>query len=85
MGHMFTVVAEGHSRLPEFQMIKNITVDVTLNALTELFIHYGIYDTIVSDNGATFVSEKFKKCLKIDGIVHKTTSVDKPSTNGLAE
>ena len=39
----------------------------------------------MSDNGATFVSEKFQKFLKVNGIVHKTTSVYKPSTNGLAK
>ena len=56
-----------------------------MDTLTELFSRYGICDTLVSDNGATFVSEKFQKFLKINGIVHKTTSVYEPSTNGLAE
>ena len=56
-----------------------------MDALTELFSRHGICDTFVNDNGATFVSEKFKIFLKINGIVHKTTSVYNPSTNDLAE
>ena len=52
---------------------------------TPLLNYYGICDTLVSDNGATFVSEKFQKFLKVNDIVHKTTIVYKPSINGLAE
>ena len=85
MGHMFLVVVDVHSRWPEIQMMENITTDVTMDALTELFSRYGICDTLMSDNCATFVSEKFQKFLKVNGIVHKTTRVYKPSTNGLAE
>ena len=65
--------------------MERITTDVTMDALTELFSRYGICDTLVSDNGATFVSEKLQKFLKVYGIVHKTTSVYKPSTNGVGE
>ena len=79
MGHMFLVVVNAHSRWPEIQIMENITTDVTMGALTELFSRYGICDTLVSDNGATFVSEKFQKFLNVNGIVHKTTSVYKPS------
>ena len=53
MGHMFLVLVDAHSRWSEIQ-IENITTDVTMDALTELFSRYGICDTLVSDNGATF-------------------------------
>ena len=85
MGRLFLVVVDAHSRWSEIQIMDNITTDVTMDAFTELFSRYGICYTLVSDNGATFVSEKFQKFLKINDIVHKTTSVYKPSTNGLAE
>ena len=39
----------------------------------------------MSDIGATFVSEKFQKFLKMNDIVHKTTNVHMSSTNNLAE
>ena len=79
------MVVDSHSRWPEFQIMENITTDVTMDALTELICRFGICDALVSDNGATFVSEKFQKFLKVDGILHKTINVYKPSTNGLAE
>ena len=85
MGHMFLVVVDAHSRWPEIQIMENITTDVTMDALTALSSRYAICGTLVSDNGATFDSEKFPKFLKVNGIVHKTTGVYKPSTNGLAE
>ena len=85
MGHMFLVVVDGHSRWPEIQIIKNITTDVTMGAITELFSRYAICDTLVSDNDATFVFKMFQKFLKVNGIVHKTRSIYKPFNNGLAE
>ena len=85
MGRFVLVMVDANSRWPEIQIIENITTDVTMGALTKLFSRYGIYDTLVRDNGATFVSEKIQKFFKINGIVHKTTSVYKPSTNGLVE
>ena len=39
----------------KFKILQHVTMD----ALTELFSSYGICDNLVSDNGATFVSEKF--------------------------
>ena len=41
-----------------------------MDAFNKLFSCYGICDTLGSNNGATFISEKFQ----INGIVHKTTS-----------
>ena len=78
------MVVDAHSRWPEIQIMENISTDVTMDALNELLSRYGICDTLVSENGARFVSEKFQKFLKANGIVHKTTSVYKPSTNRLA-
>ena len=85
MGHIFLVVVDAHSRWPEILKMEHITTNVTMDALTKLFSRYGICGTLVSDNNATTVSKKFQKFLKINGIVHKITSVYKPSTNGLAE
>ena len=84
-GSYVLVMVDAHSLWHEIQIMENITTDVTMDAFTELFSRYGICDTLVSDKTATFVSEKFQKFLKVNGVVHKTTSVYKPSANRLAE
>jgi len=41
--------------------------------------------TLVSDNGRTFVTAEFQNFLKINGISHKRTAPYHPATNGSAE
>ncbi|XP_018397093.1 PREDICTED: uncharacterized protein K02A2.6-like, partial [Cyphomyrmex costatus] len=42
-------------------------------------------ETLVSDNGRTFIAEEFQNFLKNNGIYHKRTAPYHPATNGLAE
>jgi hypothetical protein len=42
-------------------------------------------EVLVSDNGPQFVSSEFEKFCSLNGIVHLTSAVHKPSTNGQAE
>ena len=85
MGHVYLVVGDVHSHWPEIQIMENITTDVSMDALTELFRCYGICDSLASDNSTTFVSKTFQKFLKVNGIAHKTTNACRTSADDLAE
>ena len=50
-----------------------------------IFAQFGIPDTVVSDNGPTFVSNEFKSYLQHQGICHVTSTPYHPASNGLAE
>ncbi|GFU88032.1 uncharacterized protein K02A2.6 [Trichonephila clavipes] len=65
--------------------MKNITASFTIHHLRILFAHYGIPLTLVSDNGASFTSYKFRHFLKLNNIKHITSAPYHPATNGHAE
>ena len=50
-----------------------------------LFAQFGLPETIVSDNGPSFVSEEFATFLIQNRIKHITSAPYHPATNGLAE
>ena len=65
--------------------MSNITATSTIQRLTTLFAQFGIPDTIVSDNGPTFVSQEFREYLQRNGIHHITSAPYHRASNGLAE
>jgi len=85
MGHTFLVLIDAYTRWPEIHIMKNMSVQNTINKCTEIFATFGIPQTLVSDNGRTFIATEFQDFLKRNGIYHKRTAPYHPATNGLAE
>lgn len=85
MGHMFFVLVDAYTKWPEVHIVKDMSVQNTINKCREIFTTFGLPKTLVSDNGRTVISTEFKTFLKNNGIYHKCTAPYHPATNGLAE
>ncbi|XP_037811309.1 uncharacterized protein K02A2.6-like [Lucilia sericata] len=80
------VVVDNTSKWVEcIDMGSNTTSRAVISVLRELFARFGLPKCVVSDNGTSFVSNKFKLFLKFNGIEHITSPVGHPATNGQAE
>ncbi|XP_044573282.1 uncharacterized protein K02A2.6-like [Drosophila ananassae] len=67
---------------PYPRAVKKLTADVVLKYLEEdLFHTFGFPESIVSDNGSQFRSEKFQGMLRSHRITHTLTAVHAPQAN----
>ncbi len=78
-------VIDYHSRWPEVHFCSNVTSQVVIKFLTELFARWGIPEVLVSDNGVQFVSGEFESFLRSCDIKHIKSSLYYPQSNGLVE
>lgn len=83
--YMYLIIIDSFSKWVDVKELNNIKAESTMNALREYFSTWGIPSRIVSDNGPTFVSDKFRSFLKNNGISHTLTAPYHPSSNGAAE
>ena len=77
------MLVDAFSKFPEVVRMNSITS--TINALRNIFSRHGRPKTVVSDNGTQFTSSEFKAFCENNSIIHITTTVYKPSTNGQCE
>lgn len=84
-GYLLFVIVDSYSKWVEVFKTKDSTSDFVVSKLRETFCRFGIVDTIVSDNGRQFVSDKFKEFIQKNKIRHVRTSPGHPATNGQAE
>ncbi len=61
LGHMFLILIDAHSKWTE---VETITSSVTIQNLMVTFAQLGVPETVVTDNGPSFVSEEFEGFLK---------------------
>lgn len=81
----FLILVDAYSRWPELFMVNNTTSATVIRLLRTAFATHGLCEVLVSDNGASFVSNEMKQFLGANNIRHKTTAPYHPATNGLAE
>ncbi|XP_055356704.1 uncharacterized protein K02A2.6-like [Paramacrobiotus metropolitanus] len=84
-GTMLFVVVDGMSKWPEVVSMRHATTDAVIEALLDMFSHYGPCTEIVSDNGTQFTSEQFSEFCQQYGIRHFRTPPGHPQSNGQAE
>ena len=87
----------GHNAICVFvchltKMVRLVPTDTTLDAagfaklfVKEVFPHYGMPESIVSDRGTQWNSELFKAMCQVLGIKLKLSTAYHPQTNGLVE
>lgn len=83
--HVFLIAVDALSRYIECEIVKNVSVDETIDALRLIFSRNGLCDSIISDNAACFTAMQFKDFLTYNGIEHITPPACSPSSNGQAE
>ena len=71
---MFLVVVDEHSKWIEAIPLPAATSRLTSQQLRTIFARFGIPDTIVTDNGACFVSSEFEQVLLENGIRHQKSA-----------
>uniref|UniRef100_A0AA85J8L0 Integrase catalytic domain-containing protein n=1 Tax=Trichobilharzia regenti TaxID=157069 RepID=A0AA85J8L0_TRIRE len=60
-GAYYLVVVDAFSKWPEVIPMVSPTTSQTLKALTDIFSHHGLPETIVTDNGSQFTSHQFQQ------------------------
>ena len=74
-----------YSKWLDAYIIPSITSAKTIELLRVVFATHGLPQTIVTDNGPSFVSQEFAKFMSLNGIKHIKSAPYHPSTNGQAE
>lgn len=84
-GHLLSIIVDAHSKWIEaIPTTVGSTTHVVIEELKFLFSHFGLLESIVSDNGSVFCcSESFEMFLKQHGISHMFSVPYHPATNGL--
>ena len=82
---MILILITSHSKWIEAKSTTGSTSEVVINFLWATFAQFGIPETILTDNGSCFVSEKLELYLKKNGVKHLTSAPYHPVSNGLAE
>ncbi|XP_039747900.1 uncharacterized protein K02A2.6-like [Pararge aegeria] len=85
MNKTFLIVVDAFSKWPEVLMTNSTNSASVIRHLRNLFATHGICETLVSDNGTSFVSAEMKLFLESNKIRHVTSAPYHPATNGLAE
>lgn len=84
-GYFYLIIVDSFSKWPEIFKFRHPTAKNTVSALNEIFSRFGVPKTLVSDNGTAFTAHEFKEFCDSLNILHMTTPVYHPRSNGLAE
>ena len=84
-GEHILVVIDYRSRYPALAVMKSITSQNIIKALTKIFATFGYPNLLTSDNGKQFTSQEFKDYLKQHGIKLRVVTPYWPSANGEVE
>ena len=84
-GSMLLIVIDAHSKWIEAHPMSTITSTTTSRCLRKIFASFGVPESLVTDNGPSFVSDEFEQFLSKNAIKHKTSPPYHPASNGLAE
>lgn len=84
-GHHYMVLVDSYSGWCEINQLKNLTSASVIKKLKKHFSVHGSPQTLITDNGRQFVSNELKDFTRAWDFVHKTSSLNYPQSNSLAE
>lgn len=83
---MYLIMVDAYSKWIEcFQLNQSYASNVVIEKIQETMSRFGVMNTIVTDNGPSFISNEFKEICRLNGITHITTPTYSPASNGQAE
>ena len=85
LGKTLLIIVDAYSKWIEVHIVPSTTSSAAIEKLRVTFATHRLPETLVSDNGPTFVSGEFEEFMRRNGIKHLTTAPYHPSSNGLAE
>lgn len=83
--HYFFVLVDAFSKWVEVVPVTSPSAESTIKCLRKIFSTHGLPDTIVSDNGTAFTSDKYADFLARNGIRRILVPPYHPASNGAAE
>ncbi|UYV66095.1 K02A2.6-like [Cordylochernes scorpioides] len=82
----YLVVIDYYSRFPEMIQLDRLTANVVVRSCKSIFARHGIPETVLSDNGTQFGTDReFANFARQYGFTHVTSSPRFPQSNGMAE
>lgn len=84
-GKSYLLVVDYFSKFLEVERLNNLTSDLVINTLKNIFSRQGVPDIVMSDNGPEFSSKYFKEFSCDWKFEHKTSSPRYPKSNGQVE
>lgn len=81
----FFILVDSYSKWIEVKLMKKTQAKDVLREMDKIQANFGLFKTIVADNGPPFASKEFEKALKIDGITLLHSPPYTPESNGLGE
>lgn len=82
----YFLIVDAYSKWVEcFDVSSGYSTRVVIEKLCEVMSRFGVFKTIISDNGSSFVSDEFRKFCDKNGIKHLTSPAYSPISNGQAE
>lgn len=84
-GKTFLILIDAYSKWPEVRIVNDLSSCTLIRTLRDIFAEQGLPDSLVSDNGRSFVSEEFKNYLKGYDIKQILVAPYHPASNGQAE
>lgn len=84
-GKSYLLVVDYFSKFVEVERLTNLTSDLVICKLKNIFSRQGIPDVVMSDNGPEFSSRQFKEFTCDWKFQHKTSSPRYPQSNGQVE
>jgi len=84
-GQYALVLVDAYSKWPEVHLMSSMKAGETIRRLRRTFAQEGVPQTIVSDNGPTFISSELKTWFHLIGCRQLLAPPYHPRSNGLAE
>jgi len=84
-GESVLVVVDYYSRFLEVAVLKSTTSTKIIEAITPMFVRFGVPFSLRTDNGPQVVSKEFESSLQAHGIEHRRTTPLWPQANGKVE
>ena len=81
----FVIVVDYTSKYFEISLLPNTLSETVINHTKSIFARHGIPETVISDNGPCFISDKYDKFAKSWGFDHDFSSPEYPKSNGMVE
>lgn len=82
---MWFLLIDSYTNRLEVVKMSSTTTEATARALTDIFVRYGLPETLVTNNWQQFASDDFATFCAARGIKHLTIAPYQPQSNSLAE
>ena len=81
----FLIVVDYTSKCFEISLLPNALSETVISHTKSIFAHHGVPETVISDNGPQFISDKYDQFGKSWVLDHDFSSPEYPQGNGMVE